>query len=89
MDISEAILWGQYAVLTVALVSGPPILAAMVVGLTISFFQAITQIQEMTLVFVPKIAVVILTITLMGGWMLGQALSFGEQAFRSTGIINE
>jgi flagellar biosynthesis protein FliQ len=88
VDISEAILWGQYAVLTVALVCGPPLVTAMVTGLTISFFQAVTQIQEMTLVFVPKIVVVIVTITLMGGWMLGQAMAFGERCFAATAVIN-
>ena len=88
MDISEAILWGQYAVLTVAMVSGPPLAAAMVTGLTISFLQAVTQIQEMTLVFVPKIIVTILTLMLMGGWMLNQAMTFGERAFAATAVIN-
>ena len=88
MDISEAILWGQYAVLTVAMVSGPPLVAAIVVGLAISFFQAVTQIQEMTLVFVPKIAIVIVTITLMGGWMLNQAMTFGTRCFSAAAIVN-
>ena len=88
MDISEAILWGQYAVLTVAMVSGPPLVAAIIVGLAISFFQAVTQIQEMTLVFVPKIAIVIVTITLMGGWMLNQAMTFGIRCFSAAAIVN-
>ena len=88
MDISEAILWGQYAVLTVAMVSGPPLVAAIIVGLAISFFQAVTQIQEMTLVFVPKIAIVIVTITLMGGWMLNQAMTFGTRCFSAAAIVN-
>ena len=52
MDISEAIMWGQYSVLTIMLVCGPVLLAAMAVGFSISLMQAVTQIQEMTLVFV-------------------------------------
>jgi flagellar biosynthesis protein FliQ len=88
MDVSEAITWGQYSVMTVALLSGPPLLVAMVTGLLISLFQALTQIQEMTLVFVPKIVAVILTMTLMGGWMLTQAVTFGERAFSSAAVIN-
>ena len=58
MSIGEAILWGQNALLTVALVSGPMLLAALVVGAFISILQAVTQVHEMTLVFVPKIAAV-------------------------------
>ena len=72
MDISEALFWGQQSLTTVALISGPVLLTAMVVGLTISLFQAVTQVQEMTLVFVPKIAAVFFIFTVMGGWMLNQ-----------------
>jgi flagellar biosynthesis protein FliQ len=45
----------QQAILVTVLVSAPPILAALAVGLTLAVFQALTQIQEQTLVFVPKI----------------------------------
>ena len=68
--------------------SGPPLLAALVVGLFISILQAVTQINEMTLVFVPKIAAVFLVILLMGSWMLEQAMAFGTQSFESISNIN-
>ena len=83
MSIGEAILWGQNALLTVALVSGPMLLAALVVGAFISILQAVTQVHEMTLVFVPKIAAVCLVLLAMGGWMLDQAVQFGRQSFES------
>jgi flagellar biosynthetic protein FliQ len=83
MDISEALFWGQQSITTVALISGPVLLAAMVVGLSISLLQAVTQVQEMTLVFVPKIAAVFLILTFMGGWMLNQAVAFGVLCFEA------
>ena len=83
MDISEAIFFGQQALYTVALVSGPILVAAMVVGVIVSLFQAVTQLQEMTIVFVPKIIAVFFLVAIMGGWMLQQLVSFGTFCFTS------
>ncbi len=83
MDISEALFWGQQAIMTVALVSGPVLLAAMTVGLTISLLQAVTQVQEMTLVFVPKIFIVLVVLAVMGGWMMEHVVSFGTRCFQA------
>jgi len=83
MDIGEALFWGQQAIRTVATVSGPVLLAAMIVGLAISLLQAVTQVQEMTLVFVPKILVVFLVLAVAGGWMLDHAVSFGRMCFEA------
>ena len=89
MSVSEAILWGQNAVLTVGLISGPMLLAALAVGAFISILQAVTQVHEMTLVFVPKIAAVCMVLLIMGGWMLDQAVHFGVQAFESIQYASE
>jgi flagellar biosynthetic protein FliQ len=83
MDISEALFWGQQAITTVAMISGPVLLAAMIVGLTISLLQAVTQVQEMTLVFVPKIMVVLIVLAVMGGWMMEHAVTFGTRCFQA------
>lgn len=64
------------AVLTVLLVSAPILGAALLTGLLISILQATTQIQEMTLVFVPKIVVVLLVVLIFGPWMLGILVNF-------------
>ncbi len=61
---------------TLLLVSGPVLLVSMVVGLVISFFQAITQIQEFTLTFVPKILAVFLCVFLLLPWISGVLVSF-------------
>jgi flagellar biosynthetic protein FliQ len=89
MTISEAILWGQNALLTVGLISGPMLLIALVVGAFISIIQAVTQVHEMTLVFVPKIAAVCFILMIMGGWMLDQAVHFGTSAFESIQYATE
>ena len=89
MTIEEAVLWGQYAITSVLYIGGPPLIAALIVGLIISVLQAVTQVNEMTLVFVPKIAAVFGVILIMGGWMLEQAMNFGEMAFASIGAIGQ
>ena len=89
MSIEEAILWGQQSIWAIMAICGPPLLAALVVGLFISVLQAVTQINEMTLVFVPKITAVFLVILLMGSWMLDQALAFGVQSFQSISNVQD
>lgn len=61
---------------TVLLVSGPVLMVSLVVGLLVSLFQAVTQIQEFTLVFVPKIVAVFLCIFLMLPWMARVLINF-------------
>ena len=58
------------ALITAMMVSGPVLISTMVIGIIISIFQAVTQIQEMTLTFVPKTLVVSLIVLFAGPWML-------------------
>ena len=64
-----------------AKVSAPILLTSLAIGLAISLFQSVTQIQEVTLTFVPKLAGVALVIVVSGHWMLGQLISFTHQLF--------
>lgn len=89
MTIEEATLWGQRSLLAVLTIGGPPLLAALVVGLVISIFQAVTQINEMTLVFVPKIGAVFLVLLVLGSWMVEEAITFASMSFESIGEINQ
>ena len=57
-------------------VAGPLLLAALVVGVIVSVFQAVTQIQEQSLSLVPKIVAVAVVIVVLGPWMLGQLISY-------------
>lgn len=72
---------GQYAIRTAIFVAGPMLLAGMVVGLAISIFQAATQINEMTMTFVPKILTVFVVMLLTLPWTISQMTSFAESMF--------
>ena len=74
----------QQALQTTILVSAPLLLAALVTGLVVSVFQAATQINEMTLSFIPKLVVIFLVAVLAGPWMLGLMVDFTRRLF--TGI---
>ncbi|MBI5272979.1 MAG: type III secretion system export apparatus subunit SctS [Chlamydiia bacterium] len=64
------------ALMLILILSGPPILISMVLGLFVAVFQAATQIQEQTLSFTVKLFAVILTIVLLGGWLGGQIMQY-------------
>jgi flagellar biosynthetic protein FliQ len=64
-------------------VAGPLLLVALVIGLLVSIFQAVTQIQEQSLSLIPKIAGVAVVIVLLGPWMLGQLVSYTSALFIS------
>ena len=59
----------------------PLLLAGLVIGLIISVFQAITQIQEMTLTFIPKILVTVAVLVIAGPWMLGELLAYTTELY--------
>ncbi|MFH1060199.1 MAG: flagellar biosynthesis protein FliQ [Pseudomonadota bacterium] len=63
------------------MLSLPMLGVGMVVGLVISIFQSVTQIQEMTLTFVPKIVAVLLGLLFFGPWMLSKIISYTEGIF--------
>lgn len=63
------------------ILTGPPVLVAMLVGLVISLVQATTQIQEQTLTFVPKLVAITVTIALTGPWIMGQLIQFSINLF--------
>jgi len=63
------------------LLAAPPLLAGLVIGVAVSIFQAITQMQEQTLVLVPKIVVVALVLLLCLPWMLQVLLTFTTTIF--------
>ncbi|MDZ7835779.1 MAG: flagellar biosynthesis protein FliQ [Alkalibacterium sp.] len=71
----------QDAFLVLIRVGGPVLIIALVVGLVISIIQATTQIQEQTLSFVPKLFSILLTLVLLGNFMLNSLISFTERLF--------
>ena len=83
MSPDTVISIGKKAIETVLLTSAPMLLAAMVVGLLISIFQAATQINEQTMTFIPKIVAVFLTLLIFGPWIIELLVTF------TTGIISQ
>ena len=70
--------------MTLALkVAGPMLLAGLIIGLLVSIFQAVTQIQEQSLTFIPKVIGVAALIVLLGPWMLDQLVSYAQNLYTS------
>lgn len=78
---SEIIQLSYNALLMILIVSGPPIILSMVLGLLVAIFQAATQIQEQTLSFTVKLFAVIGTLMLIGGWIGAQIFSYTQAIF--------
>lgn len=75
VEVAQQALW------LVIWLSLLPLLASLIVGLLISFFQALTQIQEQTLTFVPKIIITIIVILITANFMLSQLITFSNRIF--------
>lgn len=76
MDESAVLTYAMNALLVTIYIVSPILLVSLVVGGLVSFLQAATQINEITLTFVPKIIGIILVIVILGSWMLQQMVSF-------------
>ena len=81
MSNDLAIQIGRDALVMVMLVSAPMLGLGLLVGVLISIFQAITQIQEQTLSFVPKIVAVFVAVLLFGPWMLSLMVDYTREIF--------
>ena len=76
MTTGDVITIARETVWVIAKTSVPILLVSMIVGLIISLFQTLTSIQEQTLTFVPKLIAILLTIMIIGSWMLNQITGF-------------
>ena len=76
MTPEYAIKLGQDTLMIVLIVAGPTLLVALVVGLVVSIFQAVTQIHEMTLTFIPKILSVGIVLALLLPWTIRRMIEF-------------
>ncbi len=74
---------GREAMLTAFLLAAPPLITALVVGLVISVFQAVTQIQEMTLAIVPKMVAVLIALVVAYPWLLETLTRYTTQIFQT------
>ena len=84
MNPDTVISLAQRAMEVTLMISAPPLLAALLMGLIVSVFQAATQINEMTLSFIPKLVAIFVVLVVFGPWMLSILLDYVNNLF--TGI---
>lgn len=80
---------GRKAVETVLFTSAPMLLAAMVIGLLISIFQAATQINEQTMTFIPKIVAVFVTLLIFGPWIMSLLVTFTTEIILQIATVGQ
>lgn len=78
---------GQQALMITLLLSAPLLLTALVIGLLVSIFQAATQINEMTLSFIPKLLGMFLALVVAGPWMLNLMLDYMRELFNGIPFV--
>lgn len=81
MSPNEAIVLFQRALMMALLMAAPMLIFGLVAGVAVSIFQAVTQIQEMTLTFIPKILAVVAALFLFMPWMLNQMIRYTTETF--------
>ena len=81
MSPETVITIGQQALWVTMLLGAPLLLSALSVGLLVGMFQAATQINEMTMSFIPKLLVLVVALLLAGPWMLGVIVNYTTQLF--------
>ena len=74
---------GRQAIELTLLVAAPPLLAALIIGLVVSIFQAATQINEMPLSFIPKLVGMFGVLVITGPWMVGLMVDYIQRLFGS------
>lgn len=83
MEQGEILSIIQQGIYTIIITSAPLLAVALIIGIIVSIFQATTQINEQTMVFVPKIVGVFLALILLGGWIMTNLTEFTKNVFES------
>ena len=78
---------GREAMQVAFLLAAPPLITALVVGLVVSIFQAVTQIQEMTLAIIPKMVAILVALIIAFPWLLETLTVYTTNIFRSIPIV--
>jgi len=81
LEFSQALSLGRDALWMMLMVSAPVLVIGLIVGLVISLFQAVTQLQEQTLTFVPKIAAMLVAAALFIPWITEQMVEYSRKLF--------
>ncbi len=88
MTTIEAVTLFKGALWMTVMLSAPMLVFGLVAGLAVSIFQAVTQIHEMTLTFIPKILAVVVGLVLFLPWMLSQITAYTTQLYLSAGRMH-
>jgi flagellar biosynthetic protein FliQ len=80
---------GSEAVKTMVFIGGPMLIAAMAIGIVVSVLQAITQINEATLTFIPKMAAVVLVLVVLAPWMLEVMKQYTTDVITQAGEVRK
>ncbi len=83
MTPESVVIIGQQALVVTAMLAAPLLLSALAAGLIIGMFQAATQINEMTLSFIPKLLVLAAALYVGGGWMLKIMIGYSQSLIQS------
>lgn len=83
MTPESVITVGQDAVQLLLMVAAPLLLTALAIGLLVSIFQAATQINEMTLSFIPKLAGIFVVLVFAGPWMISMLVDYMQRLFNN------
>lgn len=87
MSATDAIALFQQAILLALMLAGPMLIFGLVTGLLVSIFQAVTQIHEMTLTFIPKILAVVLSLFLFLPWMVNKIVDYTANLLNSLAAL--
>ncbi len=87
MDVADLTRLAAETLYLVLLVSAPVLIVSLAVGLTVGLVQAITQVQEQTLSFVPKLVAVGITLAVGGSWMGGQLIRFTDALWQQIPLL--
>ncbi|MCA3219656.1 MAG: flagellar biosynthesis protein FliQ [Burkholderiales bacterium] len=87
MNPQAVITLGQQALYVMLMIAAPMLLAALVVGLAVSILQAATQINEMTLSFIPKLVAMLAALVIAGPWMVTFFVDYMRRLFESIPLV--
>lgn len=83
MDADTVIDLSQHALYVVVMLAAPMLVSALVIGLVVGMFQAATQINEMTLSFIPKLFILVIALMIAGPWMLDLLVNYTRDLYLS------
>jgi flagellar biosynthetic protein FliQ len=89
MNPTDIVKLGREALVMVILLGGPALLTSLLVGSAVALFQAVTQIHEQTLAFLPKLVLVGTVLALSAGWMMEMAVGYTTRTFNYIPTLSE